>query len=116
MAGQAGGTGPVCAVLSGGNIDPTTLISVLRHGLTLAGRYLMMRTRLADRPGELIRLLGILATTRANIVSIEHRREGVTLEVGDTGVDLTVVTRNEEHCLTLIAALEENGFPVERMR
>lgn len=116
MAGKTGGSGPVCCVLSGGNIDPTTLISVLRHGLTLAGRYLVMRTRLADRPGELIRLLEILATMRANIVQIEHRREGVTLEVGDTGVDLTVVTRNEEHCLSLIAALETNGFPVERLR
>ena len=116
LSGKVGGTGPVCAVLSGGNIDPTTLISVLRHGLTLAGRYLVMRTRLADRPGELIRLLEILADTRANIVSIEHRREGVTLEVGDTGVDLTVVTRNEEHCLSLIAALEASGFPVERLR
>ena len=116
LAGKVGGTGPVCTVLSGGNIDPTTLISVLRHGLTLAGRYLVMRTRLADRPGELIRLLEILARTRANIVEIEHRREGVTLEVGDTGVDLTVVTRNEAHCLSLIAALEASGFPVERLR
>ena len=34
LAGKAGGSGSVCAVLSGGNIDPTTLISVLRHGLT----------------------------------------------------------------------------------
>ena len=40
----------------------------------------------------------------------------MTLEVGDIGVDLTVVTRNEEHCLSLIAALEANGFPVERLR
>ena len=71
---------------------------MLRHGLTLAGRYLVMRTRLADRPGELIRLLGS-SPAAGNIVEIEHRREGVTLEVGDTGVDLTVVTRNEEHCL-----------------
>jgi threonine dehydratase len=116
LAGKAGGNGPVCAVLSGGNIDPTTLISVLRHGLTLAGRYLSMRTRLADRPGELISLLKILADTRANIVSIEHRREGVTLEVGETVVDLTVITRNEDHCSTLIAAMEAKGFTVDRLR
>ncbi len=116
LAGKAGGEGPVCAVISGGNIDPTTLISVLRHGLTVAGRYLVMRTRLVDRPGELIKLLELVATERGNIVQIEHRREGVHLEVADTGVDLTVVTRNEAHCLRLIAALEENGFPVERLR
>ena len=115
LAGRAGGTGPVCALISGGNVDPTTLISVLRHGMTLAGRYLVMRTRLVDRPGELIKLLQLVAHERGNIVQIEHRREGVTLEVADTGVDLTVVTRNELHCLGLIAALEENGFPVERL-
>jgi threonine dehydratase len=116
LSGKAGGTGPVCAVISGGNIDPTTLISVLRNGLTVAGRYLVMRTRLVDRPGELIKLLQLVANERGNIVQIEHRREGVHLEVADTGVDLTVVTRNEAHCLRLIAVLEESGFPVERLR
>ena len=55
----AGGTGRVVCIISGGNIDPTLLIQVMRHGLTLAGRYLVVRTRLADRPGELIKLLSL---------------------------------------------------------
>ncbi len=116
LAGKAGGTGPVCAVLSGGNIDPTTLISVLRHGMTVEGRYLAMRTRLTDRPGELIRVCQLIAAERGNIVQIEHRREGVHLEVGAVGLDLTVVMRNEAHCQRLVAAMEEAGFPVERLR
>jgi threonine dehydratase len=116
LTGKVAGSGPVCALLSGGNIDPTLLLSVLRHGLTVAGRYLVLRSRLADRPGELIRFLGIVADTRANIVAIEHRREGVALEVADTGIELTVVTRNEQHCQRLIAALEAGGYPVERQR
>jgi threonine dehydratase len=115
LAGKVGGTGSVCPVISGGNIDPTTLMSVLRHGMTVEGRYLAMRTRLRDRPGELIRVCELVAGESANIVQIEHRREGVQLAVGDVGLDLTVVMRNEEHCLRLIAALEENGFPVERL-
>jgi threonine dehydratase len=115
LTGRAGGTGPVCAVLSGGNIDPTLLISVLRHGLTIAGRYLVFRSRLVDRPGELIKLLEIVARQRANIVAIEHRREGVALDVADTGIEITVVTRNEEHCQLVIAELEAGGFPVERL-
>jgi threonine dehydratase len=115
LAGKAGGTGSACAIVSGGNIDPTTLISVLRHGMTVEGRYLAMRTRLFDRPGELIRVCQIVAGERGNIVQVEHRREGVHLEVGDVGLDLTVLMRNEEHCRKLIAALEENGFPVERL-
>ena len=52
LTGKAGGSGDVCALLSGGNIDPTLLISVMRHGLTAAGRYLVLRTRIADRPGR----------------------------------------------------------------
>ena len=116
LAGKAGGTGPACAVVSGGNIDPTMLMSVLRHGMTVEGRYLAMRTRLFDRPGELIKVCEIVAAERGNIVQIEHRREGVHLEVGNVGLDLVVVTRNEEHCLRVIATLEQNGFPVERLR
>jgi threonine dehydratase len=116
LAGETKGKGSVCALLSGGNIDPTLLLSVLRHGLTVAGRYLVLRSRLGDRPGELIRFLEIVANTRANIVAIEHRREGVALEVADTEVELTVVTRNEQHCLRLIDALEAHGYPVERLR
>jgi threonine dehydratase len=116
LTGKCDGSGQVCAVLSGGNIDPTLLISVMRHGLTVAGRYLVLRSRLRDRPGELIRFLEVVADTRANIVAIEHRREGVALEVADTGIELTVVTRNEQHCLRLIAALESHGYPVERLR
>jgi threonine dehydratase len=54
LAGRVDGSGPAVAVLSGGNIDATMLISVMRHGLTVAGRYLVVRTQLADRPGELI--------------------------------------------------------------
>ena len=116
LAGKCDGRGQACALLSGGNIDPTLLISVMRHGLTVAGRYLVLRSRLPDRPGELIHFLEVVADTRANIVAIEHRREGVALEVADTGIELTVVTRNEQHCLRLIAALESHGYPVERLR
>jgi threonine dehydratase len=116
LAGKVGGSGPVCVVLSGGNIDPTTLISLLRHGMTVEGRYLAMRTRLVDRPGELIRVCQLIAAERGNIVQIEHRREGFHLDVGDVGLDLTVVMRNEEHCQRLVDAMEENGFPVERIR
>src|SRR5262249_41481034 len=43
LAGRIAGAGSVAVVLSGGNIDATTLISVLRHGLTQAGRFLALR-------------------------------------------------------------------------
>ena len=43
LSGKVGGAGPVVSVLSGGNIDATLLISVMRHGLAIAGRYLGVR-------------------------------------------------------------------------
>jgi len=117
LTGKAGGgSGSVCSVLSGGNIDPTLLISVMRHGLTSTGRYLVFRSRLADRPGELIKLLELVAAQRGNIVKIDHHREGVSLDLGDTGVELTVVTRNEAHRQSIVASIEAKGFPVERLR
>jgi threonine dehydratase len=115
LAGQAGGSGGVCALLSGGNIDATLLISVMRHGLTLAGRYLVVRTRIPDRPGALVELLERVASERGNVVSVEHHREGMAVHVAETEVELTIVTRNEEHCSELCRSLEANGYVLERL-
>lgn len=115
LAGKAGGEGEVGVVLSGGNIDPTLLIQVMRHGLTQAGRFLVVRTRLGDRPGELIKLLQHVAEERANVVSVEHHREGMRLPIGQTEVELTLAMRDEEHCDELRSALTERGYEVERL-
>jgi threonine dehydratase len=116
LAGKAGGTGPAIPILSGGNIDPTMLISVMRHGLTVAGRYLVVRTQLADRPGELIKLLSLVAEERGNVISVEHHREGMDIPVSETEVELTLVTRDEEHCQQLLTVMAERGYTVERLR
>ncbi len=115
LAGKAGGEDQVCALLSGGNIDATLLIQVMRHGLTHAGRYLVVRTRLEDRPGELIKLLQLVAEERANVVSVEHHREGMELPIGQTEVELTVAMRDEAHCDELRAMLAQRGYPAERL-
>jgi threonine dehydratase len=115
ITGKAGGSGEVCALLSGGNIDPTLLISVMRRGLTVAGRYLVVRTRIPDRPGALVELLQLVAAERGNVVSVEHHREGMGVHVAETGVELTVVTRNEDHCSDLCLALETRGYALDRL-
>jgi threonine dehydratase len=115
LAGAVGGTGDVCVLLSGGNIDPTMLISVMRHGLTLAGRYLVFRTRIPDRPGGLVELLELIAAERGNVVSVEHHREGMEIDVVETEVSLTVITRDAAHCGELVTALESRGYTVARL-
>jgi threonine dehydratase len=116
LAGKVDETGPAATILSGGNIDPTLLISVMRHGLTLAGRYLVVRTRLVDRPGELIKLLSLVAREHGNVISIEHHREGMEVPVTESEVELTLTMRDNEHCESLLAALREAGYPVERLK
>ncbi len=116
LAGKVQGEEEVCLILSGGNIDPTLLIQVMRHGLTQAGRYLVLRTRISDRPGELIKLLQLVAEERGNVVSVEHHREGMALPIGETEVELTLATRDEAHCDALVAALAAHGYVAELLR
>jgi threonine dehydratase len=116
LSDKAGGEGPAVAILSGGNIDPTVLISIMRHGLTTAGRYLVLRTRLQDRPGELIKLLNSVAGERANVLSIEHHREGMDVPVSESEVELTLAMRDEHHCSVLLESLRSLGYRLERLR
>jgi threonine dehydratase len=116
LAGRVGGSGQVCALLSGGNIDPTLLISVMRHGLTLSGRYLVVRTKISDRPGELLKLLSLVAEERVNVISVEHHREGLELPVVQTEVELTLATRDREHRDGLLETMRRWGYQVERVR
>src|SRR5262249_48452928 len=86
---------PVAIVLSGGNVDPLLLMRVLRHGMTAAGRYLSFHLRVPDRPGELARLLGVLAETGANVLEVEHARAGRALHLEEVEVALVLETRGE---------------------
>ncbi|HSP72686.1 MAG TPA: threonine ammonia-lyase [Gaiellaceae bacterium] len=116
LSGKVPGDGSVCCLLSGGNIDATLLISVMRNGLSLAGRYLVVRSKVPDRPGELLKLLQLVADERVNVVSVGHHREGAGISVGETGVELTLQTRDEEHCEQTLSAMRRGGYPTERLR
>jgi threonine dehydratase len=87
----------------------------MRHGLRAAGRYLVVRTRVPDRPGELAKLLTLLAQEHVNVIEVEHQRETSSLPVGDTGVELTLGTRDPEHCEEILATLQRWGYPAERL-
>ncbi len=116
LAGRVGGDGPVCAILAGGNVDATTLNSVIRYGLTASGRHLVVALMIPDRPGELARIVGLIAAERANIIAITHHREGRSIGVLETEAELTLETRDEEHSQSVIRALSDGGYVVRRLR
>jgi threonine dehydratase len=100
---------PVVAVLSGGNIDPVLLMRVIQHGMIAASRYLRVRVRVPDRPGELARLLKLLADQGANVLDVEHSRTGAGLNLGEVEVALSMETRGDGHSDELVAALRAAG-------
>ncbi|WP_035798391.1 threonine ammonia-lyase [Kitasatospora mediocidica] len=106
--------GPVVAVLSGGNIDPQLMQRVLRHGLAAAGRYLSLRVRLADRPGALATLLGVLSSVDANVLDVAHVRTDPRLGLAEVEVDLHLETKGAEHCLAVVGELGDAGYVVSR--
>jgi threonine dehydratase len=115
LGGLVPGEDPACALLTGGNIDATTLMSVTRHGLTTSGRYLAVALLIPDRPGELANVVGIIGRTHANVLSIEHHREGRAIGVLQTEAELTLETRGEAHSQAVVEALNDGGYGVRRL-
>ena len=103
---------PVVVLVSGGNIDPLLLAKVIRHGLIAAGRFLSVRVRVPDRPGELARLLAILADSAANVLDVEHTRTGRGLHLNEVEVELQLETRGREHGAHVISLLTEATYAV----
>jgi threonine dehydratase len=116
LSGRVPGDDPVCAVLAGGNIDATTLMSVTRYGLTASGRHLVIALLIPDRPGRLAEIVSLIAREQANVLAIAHHREGRNIGVLQTEAELTLETRDEVHSQTVIQALTGAGFVVTRLR
>jgi threonine dehydratase len=113
VAPAAGGT--TVAVLSGGNVDAGLLAQVARRHETEAGRRIVIFSRVSDRPGALAGLLAVVGDSGANLVTVEHVREGVPLHVRETGVNLVLETRGTAHAAEVVAAIEAAGYEARTM-
>lgn len=112
LAPELGLRGPVCTVLSGGNIDPLVLTHVITHGLRADGRYLAVKVTIPDRPGGLSRLLGVVSETGASVLDVVHSRTAPKLAFDEVEVMLTVETRGPDHRVKVLTALRDGGFVV----
>lgn len=111
-AGRIRGEGPVCAILSGGNIDLTNLGRLIESGLAAQGFYHPLVVRMPDEPGMLQRLLALVGEARANVVEIEHRRAPWRVPLGSVDVEIVLETRNEGQGRELEQTLREHGYEV----
>lgn len=100
------------AVLSGGNIDMNLVGKFIQHGMAMQGRYLVLHTLLPDRPGELLRLLALIADQNVNVLDVAHHRAGPRLPIQQVEVVVTLETRDRAHCESLMTLLRERGYAV----
>jgi threonine dehydratase len=104
----------VAVVLSGGNLDPRVLATVITRSLARTGRLTHLAVDLSDTPGALAELATVIGDHGANIVEVEHRRDVPTLQLRRARLEVTIETRNREHVEEVVAALEAEGWPVHR--
>ncbi|WP_352400629.1 threonine ammonia-lyase [Anaerotignum sp.] len=102
----------VC-VISGGNVDINILDRIIDKGLQVNGRLTKFSVTMMDKPGQLTSLLGVIAEEGANIFNVNHDRMVRNVAVGKCVVDVTVETRNKEHCEELIKMLNSKGYDVK---
>jgi threonine dehydratase len=106
--------GTTVAVLSGGNVDAGLLAEVARRHESQAGRRLVLLARLPDRPGSLARLLALVGEHGANLLNVEHIREGLDLHVRETAVHLVLETRGQAHAERVTEAVRAAGYDEPR--
>jgi threonine dehydratase len=113
LAGRAGGAergGSTAVILSGGNVDPGLLGDIVRRHESQAGRRHVLLARLPDRPGSLALLLSLVGQLGANLLDVEHIREGFDLHVRESAVQLVLETRGPEHAADVQRAVREAGY------
>jgi threonine dehydratase len=102
--------GTTVLVLSGGNVGAGMLAEVTRRHETQHRRRLVLQVRIPDLPGSLALLLGLVGRSGANLVDVQHIREGLDLHIQETAVQLVLETRGPEHAAAVSAAIREGGY------
>jgi len=105
--------GPVVLILSGGNIDLLLVDQLVRHGQEARGRFASVTSWVPDTPGQLARMLDTIGAAGANILSVEHHREGSGLPLGMVQIQLTFATRSWTHVDEIVDALESVGVTIK---
>ena len=102
----------VC-VVSGGNVDMTTLSRVINKGLVTFGRICQISVQITDKPGGLVALLQTIAQTGANVVSVTHARRAKNCELGACVISMGLETHDHQHIERIKLALEEAGYDAQ---
>lgn len=104
----------VVCLVSGGNIDVTSLNRVITRGLVKSGRDATIAIDLSDKPGQLSKVCSIIGDHGANILSVQHERNSSHTQINGCTLRVEMETRNLQHIADIKKALRENGFDVKQ--
>lgn len=102
----------VVSLVSGGNIDVTSLSRVIKRGLMKSGRATSLLIELIDKPGQLKDVSRIIADCGGNVTSVHHERAGSTESVNGCYLRIAMETRNYDHVIEIKQALQKEGFKI----
>ena len=102
----------VVCLVSGGNIDVTILSRVIDRGLQKAGRLAELVIELVDKPGQLLGVSDIISKTGGNVISVNHTRTDVDLDINSCVLRISIETRNQQHLDEIIKNLSDSGYKI----
>lgn len=101
----------VVCLVSGGNIDVTSLSRVIDRGLLNSGRSSSLLIELIDKPGQLKDIARIIADCGGNVTGV-HYEKGNTESVNGCFLRMEMETRDFEHVRQITESLRSEGFKI----
>ncbi len=105
----------VAAIISGGNIDISMISALIDKALIARSRVFCFAVQLPDKPGQLLNIARILAEQNANVIKLDHNQAKVTDSFKKVVLEVTCETHNEDHVQRIIAALNKEGYDIDRI-
>ena len=102
-------------ILSGGNIDPLLLASIIERGMARSGRLARIKVSARDVPGVLAKITATVAEAGANIEEVHHQRALTLLAAQNVEIEFVLQTRNQAHVEQVLQALQAQGMEAARM-
>ena len=106
----------VVSVISGGNIDVLMISSMINKGLIRRDRIFNFSVNISDKPGELAKVVDLIAELGANVVKLEHNQFKNLSRFKDVELQVTVETNGSEHIKNLVQAFEEKGYEIIKIK
>lgn len=106
----------VVSILSGGNMDIITMSSVVQQGLIFRDRIFTVSVLLPDKPGELTKVSGVIASMNGNVIKLEHNQFVSINRNAAVELRITLETFGTEHKNQIIQTLEEKGYQPKQVR